>query len=66
MTKFTRNTMTSWIEIADKRRFVRTAVSEHMPEIGERQHLHLGSAIVSLSCRIIDALTHPHADRAKR
>jgi len=61
-----RNTMTSWIEIADRRRFVEAAVAERMPQIGERQHLHLGSAIVSLSCRIVDALTHPHAAATKR
>lgn len=58
----TYNTMTGWIEIADERHFVETAMAERTPRPSERQHLHLGSAIFSLPCRIIDALAHHHAD----
>jgi len=60
----TYDTMTGWIEIADERRFVETAMTEHLPQPSERQHLHLGSAIFSLPCRIIDAVTHRHSDDA--
>jgi hypothetical protein len=44
----TYDTMTGWIEIADERHFVETAMSERMPEVSERQRLHLGSAILNL------------------
>jgi hypothetical protein len=59
----TYSTMTGWIEIADERRFRESAMSDRMSEIDERQHLHLGSAILSLPCRIIEALSQhrtPH------
>jgi len=58
----TYNTMTSWIEAADERHFVEAATFDHAPQVTERQHLHLGSAIFSLPYRIIDALTHHHPD----
>jgi hypothetical protein len=61
-TFMTHNTMTGWIEIADERHFVEAAMIERMPQPSERQHLHLGSAILSLPCRIIDALAHHHSD----
>ena len=60
----TYDTMTGWIEIADERRFVETATAERLPHPSERQHLHLGSAIFSLPCRIIDAVTHRHSGDA--
>ncbi|HEV2185596.1 MAG TPA: hypothetical protein VGR70_00205 [Stellaceae bacterium] len=64
----TYDTMTGWIEIADERRFVETAIAEtaiaERPLPSERQHLHLGTAIFSLPCRIIDAVTHRHSDDA--
>ena len=62
----TRKTMTDWIEIADERRFRENTITDEPREIGERQHLHLGSAILSLPGRIIRALTHqasPDTDR---
>jgi hypothetical protein len=62
----TRNTMTGWIEIADERHFRENAMSDKRPEIGERQRLHLGSAILSLPCRIIEALTHHPSPNARR
>jgi hypothetical protein len=59
------STMVGWIEIADERRFRENAMSDRMPEIDERQYLHLGSAILSLPCRIIEALSqHRTSHRA--
>lgn len=58
----TRKTMTSWIEIADERRFFEDTVVNRMPEPRERQHFHLGSAIFSLPGRIVEAFTHRHSD----
>lgn len=58
----THNTMTGWIEIADERQFWESAMADRMPRPTERQHLHLGSAIFTLPCRIIDALAHRHPD----
>ena len=58
----THNTMTGWIEIADERRFRESAMADRTPQPSERQHFHLGATILSLPCRIIDALTHHEAD----
>ena len=58
----TRNTMTGWIEIADERQFRESAMADCMPEPSERQHFHLGATILSLPCRIVDALTHRQTD----
>ena len=60
----TYDTMTGWIEIADGRRFVETANAERLARPNERHHLHLGTAIFSLPCRIIDAVTHRHSSDA--
>ncbi len=62
----THNTMTGWIEIADERQFCESTMAEQMPKPDERQHLHLGSAIFTLPCRIIGALTHRRPDDGSR
>jgi hypothetical protein len=62
----TRKTMTDWIEIADERQFRENTMADEPRQVSERQHLHLGSAILSLPGRIIRALTHqplPDTDR---
>ena len=56
------DTMTGWIELADERRFWESKLGNSMPQIVERQHLHLGSAIFSLPCRIMNALSHLRSD----
>jgi hypothetical protein len=52
------HTMTRWIEIADERQFNQATVFDRAPRVIERHHLHLGSAILHLPCRLIDALSH--------
>jgi hypothetical protein len=59
----TQSHMTRWIEIADERQFNQAHVFDRTPVI-EQQHLHLGSAILHLPCRLIDALSHLTGDRS--
>jgi len=56
-TAMTRTTMTSWIEIADERHFIETATSSRVLPVSERQHLHLGTTILSLPSRIFGAFS---------
>jgi hypothetical protein len=58
------HTMTRWIEIADERQFNQATMFDRAPRVVERQHLHLGSAILHLPCRLIGALSHRTSDRS--
>ena len=63
----TRNTMTSWIEIADERQACEAAMYDRLTAAPtERQNLHLGSAILSLPSRIFGALSAHPATRENR
>ncbi|HUI35085.1 MAG TPA: hypothetical protein VLX67_06150 [Stellaceae bacterium] len=62
----THNTMTGWIEIADERQFRESAMSDCTPRPSECQRFHLGTTILSLPSRIIDALTHHQPDDGVR